>query len=275
MSGMTQDPKNDLSKALLDDLLPTHGEAIDPHEMARRDQRKTLPKRFYTQAHVDLRDGAHALLLDGKPAKTPGRKPLALPTESAARLVADEWQAQAGQIDPATMPVTRIVNSALDGVAHEIDAVRDEIVKYAGSDLVCYRAAEPEGLAQSQTLLWDPVLAFARDELGARLVLAQGILFVDQPDHAIAAVRRAVEEVDGAIALACLHVMTTLTGSALIALAVARGQMSVEAAWAATHADEDFQMRIWGADSDAIARRQRRWTEMKSAADLLVAVRVG
>jgi chaperone required for assembly of F1-ATPase len=271
---MSQDPKNDLPKALLDDLLPTHGEAIDPHEMARRDQRKTLPKRFYTQAHFDLRDGAHALLLDGKPAKTPGRKPLALPTQDAARMVADEWQAQAGQIDPATMPVTRIVNSALDGVANEIDAVRDEIVKYAGSDLVCYRAAEPEGLVQSQALLWDPVLDFARDDLGAHFVLAQGILFVDQPDHAIAAVRRAVEEVDGAIALACLHVMTTLTGSALIALAVARGQISVEAAWAATHADEDFQIRIWGTDAEALARRERRWTEMKSAADLLAAVRV-
>jgi chaperone required for assembly of F1-ATPase len=189
-------------------------------------------------------------------------------------MVADEWQAQALQIDPATMPVTRIVNSALDGVATEIDAVRDEIVKYAGSDLVCYRAAEPDALVHAQTLLWDPVLDFARNDLGAHFVLAQGILFVDQPDHAIAAVRRAVEEVDGAIALACLHVMTTLTGSALIALAVARGQISVEAAWAATHADEDFQIRIWGTDAEALARRERRWTEMKSAADLLAAVRV-
>jgi chaperone required for assembly of F1-ATPase len=151
--------------------------------------------------------------------------------------------------------------------------VRDEVVKYAGSDLVCYRAAEPEGLVQTQALLWDPVLDFARADLGARLVLAEGVMFVDQPDHAIAAVRRAVEEVDGAIALACLHVMTTLTGSALIALAVARGAMSAEAAWAATHADEDFQMRIWGADSEALARRERRWAEMKAAADLLAAVR--
>jgi chaperone required for assembly of F1-ATPase len=261
--------REDLTK----DLLPTHGEAIDPVEMARRDQRKMLPKRFYAQAHFDLRDGVHALLLDGKPAKTPGRNSLALPTEHAAKLVADEWQQQGEQIDPATMPVTRIVNSALDGVAREIDAVRDEIVKYAGSDLVCYRAAEPEGLVQTQALLWDPVLDFARHDLGARLVLAEGVMFVDQPEHAMAAVRRAVEEVEGAIALACLHVMTTLTGSALIALAVARGNMTPETAWAATHADEDFQMRIWGADAEALARRERRWAEMKAAADLLAAVR--
>jgi len=261
--------REDLSK----DLLPTHGEAIDPVEMARRDQRKALPKRFYAKAHFDLREGGHALLLDGRPARTPGRNPLELPSERAAQLVAEEWQAQAEHIDPSTMPVTRIVNSALDGVAREIEAVRDEIVKYAGSDLVCYRASEPEGLVQSQALLWDPVLDFARRDLGARLVLAEGVMFAQQPDHAIAAVRRAVEEIEGALALACLHVMTTLTGSALIALAVARGKMTPEAAWAATHADEDFQMRIWGADAEALARRARRWTEMKAAADLLAALR--
>lgn len=264
---------NDMREDLSKDLLPSHGEAIDPVEMARRDQRKNLPKRFYARAHFERRDGGHALLLDGKPARTPGRNALELPTENAARLVADEWQAQAELIDPATMPVTRIVNSALDGVAREIDAVRDEIVKYAGSDLVCYRAAEPEGLVQSQALLWDPVLDFARNDLGARLVLAEGVMFAQQPDHALAAVRRAVEEVEGALALACLHVMTTLTGSALIALAVARGKMTAEAAWAATHADEDFQMRVWGADAEALARRERRWAEMKAAADLLAALR--
>lgn len=257
---------------LFKELLPTHGEAIDPVEMARRDQRKTLPKRFYTQAHFDLREGAHALLLDGKPAKTPGRNMLALPTETAARLVAAEWQMQGEQIDPATMPVTRIVNSGLDGVAREVDSVRAEIVKYAGSDLVCYRAAEPEGLVQSQALLWDPVLEFAREDLGARLVLAQGVMFAEQPDHALSAIRGAVDEVEGVLALACLHVMTTLSGSALLALAVARGKMSVEAAWAAAHADEDFQIRVWGADSEALARRERRWAEMKAAADLLKAV---
>jgi chaperone required for assembly of F1-ATPase len=261
--------REDLSK----DLLPTHGENIDPVEMARRDQKKALPKRFYAQAHFDLRDGGHVLLLDGKPARTPGRKTLSLPTEAAARLVAEEWQAQAELIDPATMPVTRIVNSALDGVANEMDAVRAEITRYAGSDLVCYRASEPEGLVQAQALLWDPVLEFARHDLGARMVLAEGIMFAQQPDHAMAAVARAVEEIEGAIPLAALHVMTTLTGSTLIALAIARGKLDVEAAWAAAHADEDYQMRIWGADAEALERRARRWTEMKSATDLFFAAR--
>jgi chaperone required for assembly of F1-ATPase len=257
---------------LFKDLLPTHGEAIDPVEMARRDQKKALPKRFYAKAHVEQREGGHALLLDGKPALTPGRNALQLPNEKAARLVADEWERQSELIDPATMPVTRIVNSALDGVAREMDAVRDEIVKYASSDLVCYRAAEPEGLVQAQALLWDPVLDFAREQLGARLVLAEGVMFTTQPDHAIAAVRNSVEKIDGVLALACVHVMTTLSGSALIALAVTRARMDAQAAWAAAHADEDFQMRIWGADAEALARRERRWLDMKAATDLLAAL---
>lgn len=253
---------------LFKDLLPSHGEPIDPVEMARRDQRKTLPRRFYKAAGIELHDGAWTLVLDGRPAHTPAKNRLALPTRAAAELVAAEWEAQAETIDPGTMPVTRIVNSALDGVSREDRAVRAEVVRYAGSDLVCYRAADPVGLVQSQAALWDPVLEFARRELGARLVITEGIGFVEQPDHAMAAVARAVEEVSGPVPLAALHTIMTLTGSALLALAVARAQMDVEAAWAAAHADEDFQMRTWGADADALARRERRWADMQAAAVL-------
>jgi chaperone required for assembly of F1-ATPase len=256
--------REDLFKA----LLPTHGEPIDPVEMARRDLRKNLPKRFYKHVSVERRDDGFALLLDGRPALSPARTLLALPTEAAARALAAEWEAQAETIDPALMPVTRIVNSALDGVAREVEAVRAEIVKYAGSDLVCYRAADPEGLAQSQAVLWDPVLAFARHDLGARFVLAEGIVFADQPDHALAAVSRAVEAVPAPAPLACVHVITTLTGSALMALAFARGVMDAETVWAAAHADEDYQMRIWGADAEALTRREKRWAEMRAAAEL-------
>ena len=259
--------REDLSK----DLLPVHGEEIDPVEMARRDLKKSLPKRFYKQAHFELREGAYALLLDGRPAQTPGRNRIALPTEAAARLVADEWQAQAELIDPATMPITRIVNSAIDGVAREMESVRAEIAKYAGSDLVCYRAADPEALAEAQAQAWDPVLAFARDKFGARLVLAEGVMFAEQPDHALAAIRKAVDAIEGEMALAALHVMTTLTGSALIALALVHGHFDVDAAWAAAHADEDYQMRIWGEDTEALARRNKRWGEMKAAHALFFA----
>ena len=259
--------REDLSK----DLLPVHGEEIDPVEMARRDLKKALPKRFYAQAHFEARDGAFVLLLDGRPAQTPGRNRIALPTQAAAQLIADEWQAQADQIDPATMPITRIVNSAIDGVAREMDAVRAEIAKYAGSDLICYRASDPEALVEAQAQAWDPVLAFIRDTFGARFVLAEGVMFAEQPDHALAALRKAIDAFDSELPLATLHVMTTLTGSALIALALVHGHFDLDAAWAAAHAEEDYQMRIWGADAEALARREKRWAEMRAAHDLFQA----
>lgn len=260
--------RDDLSK----DLLPTHGEPIDPAEMARRDQRKALPKRFYSQAGVEARDGVFALALDGRPARTPARGLLALPTRAAAEALAAEWAAQGELIDPATMPMTRLVNSALDGVASQMAETAAEIVKFAGSDLVCYRAAEPASLVIEQARAWNPVLDFARDRLGARFALAEGVMFVAQPEAALAAVASAVESIArgpaGALRLAALSVMTSLTGSALIALAVAHEAMSAEEGWRAAHVDEDFQIRAWGADEEAAARREKRRLDMLAAARL-------
>ncbi|MEI2734565.1 MAG: ATP12 family protein [Rhodoblastus sp.] len=91
------------------------------------------------------------------------------------------------------MPVTRLVNSALDGVARDLSGVVADIVKYAGSDLVCYRAGEPDGLVAAQAAAWDPALAFAREKFGARFILAEGVMFAAQPDHAIEAFARAVD----------------------------------------------------------------------------------
>jgi chaperone required for assembly of F1-ATPase len=152
-----------------------------------------------------------------------------------------------------------------------VEGVIADIVKYAGSDLVCYRAAEPEGLVAAQSEAWDPVLAFARDEVGARFVCVEGITFAEQPARAIAAVREAVVQSTGErpLAVAALHVMTTLTGSVLLALSVARRELSPEAAWDAAHVDEDFQMRAWGADIEALERRTKRFAEMQAAAKLL------
>ena len=149
-----------------------------------------------------------------------------------------------------------------------MDAVRAEIVAYAGSDLVCYRASEPDSLVQAQKVAWDPVLAFARDALDAWFVATTGLVFVAQPPPALAALARDVERVVDPVRLAALHTMTTLTGSALIALMVARGALDVEAAWRAAHVDEDYQLRAWGADDEALARREARWRDMRAAAAL-------
>jgi chaperone required for assembly of F1-ATPase len=253
------------------------GEAVDPIALAKRDLKKNLPRRFYKEVKAEHRDGTYVLLLDGRVAKTPGGNPLALPSLAAARRLAGEWQAQGEFIDPAVMPFTRIINSAIDGVAKQLDATAEEIAKYAGSDLVCYRAAGPRALAEAQAAAWDRVLSFAREKLGARFICSQGVVFVEQPEPARAAVKEAIARIAisgpaAVFSLAALHVMTTLTGSVLIALAVAHGELTPVEAWAAAHIDEDFEMRAWGQDAEALQRRARRWDEMEAAAVLLRAV---
>jgi chaperone required for assembly of F1-ATPase len=261
----------------LDQSFPRPAEVADPIAMARRDLSKALPRRFYKEVTVQQRDGTFILLLDGRAAKSPGGNHLALPCLAAARALADEWSAQTESIDPAAMPLTRIVNSAIDGVACQLDATVDEIVRYAGADLVCYRAAEPRTLAEAQAAAWDPILAFAREKLGAHFICTEGVVFVEQPEPARAAVKEAIAHIansgQGApFALAALQVMTTLTGSVLLALAVAYRELTPTEAWIATHVDEDFAMRAWGEDADALQRRARQWREMEAAAGLLHAV---
>jgi chaperone required for assembly of F1-ATPase len=176
------------------------------------------------------------------------------------------------------MPITRLVNSALDGVAHQMEATMEEIVKFSGSDLICYRASEPQSLVEAQAAAWDPILALVHEKIGVRFICAEGILFVDQPAHSRASVQQTLQEISERskappVVLASLNVMTTLTGSALIALAVAWGKLSTEEAWAAAHVDEDFQIGIWGADHEALQRRARRWKEMEAAARLFQLLR--
>jgi chaperone required for assembly of F1-ATPase len=246
----------------------------DPVALARRDLAKALPKRFYKEAAAAERDGAFVVVLDGRPALTPGRAKLALPTREAAEALAAEWAAQGETIDPATMPMTRIVNAALDGVSVQIEAVRADVVKYAASDLLCYRAEEPPSLVAAERAAWDPVLDWARTALGIDLRLAQGIAFATQPKEALAAVKRVVEAVPAPLQLACLHMMTDLTGSALLALAVAHGRLDADRAWAAAHVDEDFQIAAWGADAQATARRDGREADMRAAARLFELLRL-
>jgi chaperone required for assembly of F1-ATPase len=229
--------------------------------------RRPLPKRLYKEVTVSA-EAPFRILLDGKPMRTPGKKVFALPAAALAQAVAHEWRSQETHIDPASMPLTRLVNSTLDGVAGREAAVREEIVKYAGSDLLCYRADGPPALIERQAASWDPVLAWAQDTLAVRFETGAGIMPVTQPAAATAAVAAALQRHD-VFALASLHVMTTLTGSALLALAVADGRLSAEAAWAVAHVDEDYQISQWGEDAEAAARRARRWAEMQAASRLL------
>jgi chaperone required for assembly of F1-ATPase len=241
----------------------------NPIEAARRGVRPALRRRFYAEASVASEAAGYAVQLDGKAVHTPARRMLAAPTRGLAEAIAAEWQAQGDAIDPSTMPLTRLANVIIDGVADRPQPVADEIAKYLGSDLLFYRAASPAGLVERQRHHWDPLLAWAAQRLGARFALAEGIMHVAQPPEALAAARAVIPEEPWR--LGALHAATTLMGSALLALALAHGKLSVDEAWQAAHVDEDWNMEQWGRDALALERRAFRFAELKAAAVVLSA----
>ena len=241
---------------------------LDPREAARRGARPQLRKRFYARAHVgEAKGGGFPLLLDGKPVKTPARRALAAPTRALAEEIAEEWNAQEQVIDPARMPLTRLANAVLDAVADATGPVAAEVANYLGSDLLCYRAEAPDGLVERQARHWDPMLAWVQRALGARFVLAQGVMHVAQPGEAIAAARAKIPVEPWR--LAAVSTITTLTGSGLLALALEHGAIDAEAAWTAAHVDEDWQMSQWGSDQLALERRADRHEEFAAAMTVL------
>ena len=222
-------------------------------------------KRFYETVTVAQQgSGVFAVQLDGRSIRTPGGKLLALPTKELAQAIAEEWAAQGETILPATLPLTRLANSAIDGVADREMDVANDILKFAASDLICYRAAYPAGLAEEQARSWDPVLSWVKEKYDAPFVTGVGIAHVTQPEASLEALRLAI----GALSpfkLTALHAMTTLTGSALIALAHAGGGLDTARAWSAAQVDEDWQVLHWGEDYEAAQSRKNRLSEFKSA----------
>lgn len=232
--------------------------------------RAPLPKRFYKDVTIRQDAEGWIILLDGRVVKTPGKQPLLLPSETLAQAVAEEWRAQTTVIDPGMMHLTRIANTAIEAVSEKRNEVAADIVAFAGSDLLCYRAAGPGALVVRQSAMWDPIVQWAASDLGARLVLAEDVMPVEQPQAALDRVAEAVKDLD-VLRLSALHVATTLTGSSLLALAVLRGRLTAADAWAAAHVDEDYQIEQWGTDEEATARRAYRWQEMQAACLLLTA----
>jgi chaperone required for assembly of F1-ATPase len=239
----------------------------NPMTAAQRNARPALRQRFYREAGTASGPDSHTVQLDGKPVHTPARRPLAAPSLPLAQALAAEWNVQHDKIDPAAMPLTRLVNSIIDGVANEPEPVKAEIEKYLASDLLFYRVSDPQRLRERQARLWDPVLLWARNALGADFKTGEGVVHVAQPLVALKAASAAIP--DDPWRLGALHVMTTLTGSALLALAVLRGELSIDAAWDAAHVDEDWNMEQWGWDDLALERRAFRRAEFQAAADVL------
>lgn len=230
-------------------------------------------KRFWTDATVGAVEGGFAVLLDGRPLRTPAKAPMVLPTRALAEIVAAEWAAQQGEIDPRSMPATRAANAAIDHAAADPAALRDHLASYGASDLICYRAEAPSGLVARQAAGWDGWLAWAATSLGAALVTTQGVMFRDQPAEACAALRLRLDRYSP-FELTGLSDLVTLSGSLILALAVAEGALAAEEGWRLSRIDEDWQEEQWGIDAEAAERAMLRRAAFLAAADFLTRARL-
>src|SRR2546423_5465333 len=240
---------------------------LDPQELVRRGTRTPRRKRFYAKAGIVETMGGFAVTLDDKPIRTPSGRQVVVPARAIADAIAAEWDGQKELIEPLTMPMTRFANSVVDAVVDRVEAVTEDIAKYFETDLLFYRAGHPEALVAREAAHWDPLLFWAADALGAHFILTQGIVHVRQPDSAIAATRAALPTDPWSIA--ALHVVTTLSGSALLALALMRGVIDQDQAWAAAHVDEDWNVEQWGRDEEVAARRAARLVDFRAAATII------
>lgn len=225
-------------------------------------------KRFYQSVTTAPAEGGHHVLLDGRPVRTPAKALLVLPTPALAAALADEWQAQATDIVPAAMPLTRHANTALDRVAPQRDVVVAEIARYGESDLLCYRADWPAELVARQASAWDPLIAWAQARYDLTLAVTSGIVHVAQPAETLARLTQAVAALDD-WRLAALHTLTTLSGSLVIGLALVDGAVGADGAWAASQLDELYQVEHWGEDALATKARDHRRTEFDAAVRFL------
>ena len=223
-------------------------------------------KRFYKSVTVNETGEGCRLLLDGRPVQTPARQPLLLPSRVLAEAVAEEWRVQGEEIEPASMPLTRLVNTVLDGVRATRQDVIAVILRLGANDLLSYRAESPAELARRQTQ-WDSILDWAADRHGARLLVTSGITPIEQPADAMAALGRAVSSRDD-YAVAALHVLASVTGSLVLGLAVLDEALTPASAFALSRLDEGFQAEKWGLDREAEERAERLAAEMEQAARL-------
>lgn len=224
-------------------------------------------KRFYKEVSASASPGAHGgytVLLDGKPVKTPKRSLLSLPNLAFAEAVAEEWRGQGDKLDTQTMPLTRLAFAAIDVTTPERDHVAGQVLEYAKHDLLCYRAEQPPELAARQAAVWDPLLDWAAETYGARLEVGFGIRHVPQSREAIAELEAAIARFDS-FALAALHTATTITGSLILALALAEEEVNADEAFAAATLDETFQAERWGSDAEAERRRNHLRAELVAA----------
>jgi len=235
---------------------------------AQQHARKELPKRFYKNVSVEKSGSGFSIALDGRFCKTPAGKKVEVPSNELAEILAKEWLAQESVIDARSMPLVRLVNSALEG-GHEVAAdLRDEVVKFAANDLLLYRAEHPVELVEIQNKHWNPVLTSLEKHFSVIFEPVSGIIHRPQPEQSLAALNADLANVDYFVATALVSI-TGLTGSGLLAFALRHNLIADEAGWKCALVDEDFNADRWGKDSEAILRHEKRRVEFDAALKVL------
>lgn len=246
-------------------------------------ENKALPKRFYKRAAFNPVDDGFVVMLDGKTIRTPQQKLLQCASQQLAAAIVVEWEAQIEFIDTDTMPLTRLLNIALDRVEIDREALLADITGYAETDLLCYRAplaqaglpidSHGEELRALQVQHFDPILQWAKAQHGAAFVITQGLMPVPQPTASlqkIAALFAAANHHE----LAALSLMVPILGSALLALALWQQQITAEEVLIACRLDETVQAKYWGEDAEVAAKWAAKARDVKAAAFFLAAHRV-
>jgi chaperone required for assembly of F1-ATPase len=221
-------------------------------------------KRFYGKAEAVPEEGGVAILLDGRPVKTPARQALLVPTEELAEAIAAEWNSQSEEIDPRSMPLTGLANAAIDRVAPDPAAFASNLAAYGECDLLCYRSEAPQPLVQRQARHWDPLLGWARRRFEVDFEIVSGVMHRPQPAETVTRLADAASNRD-AFRLAALSPLVTISGSLLLALALAEGEIGIETAWSAATLDEAWQAEQWGEDPLATAALEARRVEFEAA----------
>jgi chaperone required for assembly of F1-ATPase len=219
--------------------------------------------KVYRDVSVAEEDGRWRILLDGKSAKTSAGALLALPSHALAEAIAEEWRGQGARIEPARMKLTGLAGAALNLSPARREEVVVYVLTFGRSDLLCYRAETPPELARRQAEAWDPLLAWLSSTFGAQLRTGEGIAFVEQPPEALGALETILRQA-GDFTLAALQVSAALSGSLVLALALAGGRLDARAVFDAAHVDEMFQAEKWGNDAEAEAGRAQRLAELEA-----------
>ncbi|WP_423067877.1 ATP12 family chaperone protein [Devosia sp. CN2-171] len=244
----------------------------DGYGRAQHLNKVELPKRFYKDVGVGSAAGGFAVTLDGKSPRTPGQKPVVVPQQALAELMAAEWAAQAEFIDPKTMPAVRLVNSAIEAGEERHDALRAEIVKYAGNDLLLYRADTPRELVAEQERVWDAVLVKLARHFDIAFQPTIGIVHQPQPQTTLDRLATSLADTS-LIEAVTLNSLTGLSGSGLLSIALREKLMDAEEIWTAAHVDEDYNIRLWGEVHEATERREKRRLEFDAGVKVLGIVR--